>query len=105
MAVGGGERRVGMLVTELSRARAEALRPCQAVLVDLARALQHVQRLVPARTKTRIPAALWDLDQRLTLPETRRWLEDFDSAHPGRLSWLAANHGDSFARIAGALRR
>jgi hypothetical protein len=105
MNVGGGERRMQLLVTELGRATAEALRSCERVLVDLARALDHVTRIVPANTKTRIPAAVWDLDQRLTVPETRRWLEDFDAAHPGRLSWLATNHGDAFARIAGALRR
>lgn len=105
MEIGGGERRMRLLVTELGHAPAEGLRSCERVIIDLARALDHVKRIVPASTTTRIPAAVWELDQRLTGPEIRRWLEDFDAAHPGRLTWLAANHGDSFARIAGGLLR
>jgi hypothetical protein len=104
MVTGGGEYRMGLLVKELRKAPSEALRDCRGAIGDLVRALNHVDRMVPASTTTRIPRGIWDLEQRFTVTDFRSWLDDFDATHPGRLSWLAANYGDALARLAGALK-
>jgi hypothetical protein len=68
-------------------------------LSDLVRALTHVERMVPAKTKTRIPRGVWDVGPVFALHDFRQWVEDFDAAHPGRLSWMAAKHSDTLSRL------
>ncbi|MDG4789671.1 hypothetical protein O7626_27735 [Micromonospora sp. WMMD1102] len=96
----GDDRAVRLLLETLQQAPPEALRVVRDVLVDLTRALAHVDRMVPGGTRTRIPRGVWDVGPRYAHSEFRRWLEAFDAAHPGRLNWLATNHADAVARLA-----
>lgn len=67
-------------------------------LRDLARALEWVNRMVPAGTTTSIPPGVWDLGPDFSSPKFGDWLRRFDKRHPGRLSWLARSHREEIAQ-------
>jgi hypothetical protein len=96
---GGGQWRMQLLLTSLRQAPPDTLRDSMDVLADLTRALAQVDRMVPADTTTRIPRGVWDVGPPYAHADFRRWLEDFDAAHPGRLTWLATNYSDALARL------
>ena len=72
------------------------------VLQDLARALEWVDRMVPANTRAAIPPGVWDVGPTFSSSTFTDWLRQFDKRHPGRLCWLAAQHREEVAQ---ALKR
>jgi hypothetical protein len=86
------------LLRVLSDAAPGAFRNSASSLADLARALDHVARMVPADVKTTIPSAVWDVGPTFALADFREWISKFDKRHPGRLSWLAAKHQGLIAK-------
>jgi len=82
-----------------ARAPPASLQRIHDVLIDLSRVLDHVDRLVAPGTTKPIPSGIWDLEPGYFHDDFRRWIEDFDAAHPGRLSWLASNYADTIASL------
>jgi len=80
------------ILKKLRDAPPGALQASARSLADLARALEHVARMVPAEVKRPIPAAIWDVGPVFVEPNFRDWVSKFDKRYPGRLSWLAARH-------------
>ena len=86
------------LLKLLSEAAPGAFRNSASSLADLARAVDHVARMVPTGVRTSIPPAVWDVGPAFTLADFRAWLGKFDKRYPGRLSWLAAKHQGLIAK-------
>ena len=86
------------LLRVLSDAAPGAFRNSASSLADLARALDHVARMVPTDVKTAIPSAVWDVGPTFALADFREWVSKFDKRYPGRLPWLAAKHQGLIAK-------
>lgn len=86
------------LLKVLSEAAPGALRNSASSLADLARALDHVARMVPSGVRTPIPAAIWDVGPTFTVTDFREWVSKFDKRYPGRLVWLAGKHQGLIAK-------
>ena len=87
------------LLAQLAASARGSLLPATDVLTDLARALEHVSRLVPADMNKVIPRGVWEVGPGFSTPKFREWLILYDKQYPGRLAWLAATKRDTLARI------
>jgi hypothetical protein len=96
------QRDTEQVLRRLSSAPPATNAPMVSVLEDLARALEHVARLVPTATISHIPPGIWEVGPTYAEPGFTEWLRRFDQRYPGRLCWLAANHREE---IAAALER
>jgi NACHT domain len=85
------------LLAELAESARGSLLPAIDALTDLARALEHVVRLVPEGTTKVIPPGVWEVGPGFSRPEFRQWLILYDKRYPGRLAWLAATQRDTLA--------
>jgi hypothetical protein len=86
------------LLKVLRNAAPRAALPSVFTLTDLARALEHVDRIVPAETKKLIPRGVWDVGPEFSQPDFVDWISAYDRRYPGRLTWMADSCRDMVAQ-------
>lgn len=94
-----GRDNTSRLLRMLAAGEPGALRAALPALNDLDRALEFVNKMVPADTVTPIPEALWKLYPSFTLPQFSDWLMDYDKRYPGQLTFLATSRQELLAQV------